>query len=558
MFEARMKLGELLLEKGFINEDQLQQALAEQKLQVGVPLGEILVDMGGITEDTLVEFLSKQFNYPCLINVAGLIEPESSMLAEEFCSEEFMMQHMVMPISRKGSVLKIAISDPLDLLLMDNLKVMTSYEIAPVIVGRRLLEKSIQAYFKKTGDVAEVASRIDATDVSLDRIMSEASEGQVVRIVNLIIMQAVSDGASDIHFEPKENKGVQVRYRLDGELQIVSAPPAELYVAVVSRIKILSQMDIAEKRLPQDGAIAMNIEGRDIDFRVSTIPTIYGEKVVIRILDKGQVPLDIDQLGMDEKALHDFKEALTRPYGMMLVTGPTGSGKTTTLYACLNEINHPNKNIVTMEDPVEYKLSGINQVSVRHDIGLDFAAGLRSFLRQDPDIIMLGEIRDKETAEMSTQAALTGHFVLSTLHTNDSIQSIDRLINMGVEPVLITSSLVLIAAQRLVRRLCPHCKEAFVPDEALCKKFGLTAGESIYKAVGCDHCGNLGYRGRVPIHETLLIDEGMRSLISKNEPTPVLRRYALDSGMVELRQSAIIKLRAGLTSIEEVLAVTMD
>lgn len=557
MFEAKMKLGELLLEQGLIMEDQLLKALDEQKMKGGkMPLGEILVDMGAITEDTLVELLSKQFNYPCIQNVEEYISPENSILAEEFCSQEFMLQHMVMPLSRKGNLLQIAIANPLDLLLIDNLKVMTSYEIAPVIVGKHLLEKSITAYFNKSNEVEALELGIESGEASLDSIMSEASEGQVVRIVNLLIIQAVADGASDIHFEPIEGGLVQVRYRIDGELMTVPAPPPELYIPTISRIKILARLDIAEKRLPQDGSIVMSIENRNIDFRVSSLPTIYGEKVVIRILDKGVVPLDLDQLGINKHSLEDFKVALSKPYGLILVTGPTGSGKTTTLYACLNYVNDICKNIITLEDPVEYKLSGINQVSVRAEIGLDFASGLRAFLRQDPDVIMLGEIRDSETAEMSAQAALTGHLVLSTLHTNNAIQSLDRLVNMGIERVMISSSLLLIVAQRLVRKLCVECKEEYQPDSSVCEHFGIDVGIKIFKPKGCVACNGNGYRGRIPLHETLLLDDGIRTLISKGEPTPVLRQYAREQGMIELREVGIDKVIEGLISLEEVLSAT--
>ncbi len=554
MFEAKMKLGELLLGEGLINEIQLEQALDEQNMS-GALLGETLVDMGAITEDTLVKFLSKQFNYPCIVKTDELIEPDSSVLGEEFFSQDFMLQNMVMPLSCKGNVLKLVIVNPLNLLLIDNLKVMTSHEISLVIVGKRLLEKSITAYFEKSDGVEALQSSVESNEVSLDRIMSEASEGQVVRIVNLLIIQAVAEGASDIHFEPLAKGMIRVRYRIDGELVLVSAPPRELYLAIVSRIKILAHLDIAEKRLSQDGAIVMNIENRNIDFRVSTVPTIYGEKVVIRILDRGTLPLELEGLDISDHALKDFKSALLKPYGLMLVTGPTGSGKTTTLYACLNYINDVNRNLVTLEDPVEYKLEGINQVNVRPEIGLNFAVGLRSFLRQDPDVIMLGEIRDRETAGMAIQAALTGHFVLSTLHTNNAIQSLDRLVNMGVEPILIASSLVLVVAQRLVRRLCNECKEEFVPDEGLRERLQIELGQTFYKPVGCDNCKQMGYRGRVPIHETLVLDDTLHTMISKGELTPVLKKYALEAGMIELRIAGLEKAKLGITSLEEILAV---
>ncbi|OED35671.1 hypothetical protein AB834_04505 [PVC group bacterium (ex Bugula neritina AB1)] len=556
MFESKMKLGELLIEKGLVSDFQLEKALDQQRLKYR-PLGDILVSMGVISEETLATFLSEQFNYPCIPDMKNLIEPDSTVFGETLFTENFMLQHLVMPLHRKGGELKVVIANPLDVILIDNLKAMTSYEIIPFIAGKSLLEKSIMAYFEKSKEVESLDTDIDVSDVSLDKIMAEASEGQVVRIVNLLIIQAVTDLASDIHFEPMANDMAQVRYRIDGELIKVPSPPSNLYLAIVSRIKILARLDISEKRLPQDGAIMMNIEHRNIDFRVSTIPTIYGEKVVIRILDKGTLPLDIDSLGLSERSIKSFKKALDYPYGLMLVTGPTGSGKTTTLYACLNYLRSNSKNLITLEDPVEYKLEGVNQVSVRHEIGLDFAMGLRAFLRQDPDVIMLGEIRDLETAMMSVQAALTGHFVLSTLHTNNAIQALDRLINMKIDPVLCVSSLVLIVAQRLIRKLCEKCKEEYLPSEQILERLEINNRTTFFKPVGCSSCNNRGYKGRLPLHETILLDDEFKSLVSKKESTVVLRRYLLDQGMVELREEGLEKAAKGLTSLEEVLSVTV-
>ncbi|MBU0744641.1 MAG: Flp pilus assembly complex ATPase component TadA, partial [Gammaproteobacteria bacterium] len=520
MFQPKMKIGEILLKEGLITQKQLEMALEAQK-QPGndLPLGELLVEMGFLTEETLVEFLGKQFNLPYINKNKELLIPEKDVVFENIISKEIIEQKRILPLSKKMNLLKVAMNDPMNLMLLDNLKLMTGYEIAPVIVGKTLLTEAINDFLqkRKVSDQIKKEEKTEET-TNLDKIMAEAAEGQVVRVVNLIIMQAVADGVSDIHLEPTD-AGLQLRYRLDGELTFVSPPPPNLYNAIVSRIKILSGLDISEKRLPQDGSITMKVEGRSIDMRVSTIPTIYGEKVCIRILDKGRIPLDINNIGIDDHSLADFKAALAKPYGLMLVTGPTGSGKTTTLYACLNYINDPSKNINTIEDPVEYKLAGINQIHVKPEIGLDFAAGLRSFLRQDPDVIMVGEIRDLETAEMCVRAALTGHFVLSTLHTNSAAQSLDRLINIGVEPILIISSMILIVAQRLVRKLCPDCKEQYTPSAEVLEQYGLKNTDVIYRVKGCDKCKNIGYKGRLPIHETLLIDDDIRDLIAKRSPS---------------------------------------
>jgi len=557
MFKGKMKLGDILIQEGLVTQAQIGEALERQKSNPAEPIGEILVEMGIINEDTLVEFLGKQFNLPYINKTKELLVPETEVILGEYISKENIEQYKVLPLSKKGNVLKVALIDPLNLVLLDNLKVMTGFDIEPVIVGKTLLSAAINNFLEKKDKTDNVKEEVRKEEsVNLDKTMAEAAEGQVVRIVNLIIMQAVSDGASDIHIEPNED-GLQLRYRIDGELSFVPPPPPALHNAIVSRIKILSKLDISEKRLPQDGAITMKIENRNIDMRVSSIPTIYGEKICIRILDKGKVPLDINNMGIDEHSLKNFKDALGKPYGLMLVTGPTGSGKTTTLYACLNHINEPSSNINTIEDPVEYKLKGVNQILVRSDIGLTFASGLRSFLRQDPDVIMVGEIRDAETAEMCVRAALTGHFVLSTLHTNNAVQAIDRLVNIGVEPILILSSLVLIVAQRLVRRLCPKCREAYVPTQVIKDSFGLKDTDIVYKPKGCEFCKNLGYKGRLPIHETLVIDEDIKNLIAQRSPSNVIEKKARENGMRNLRDSGVQRIKEGLTTIEEVIAATV-
>ena len=557
MFNPQMKLGDILRKEGLITDAQLKEALDQQQLQPDKPIGEILVELGFINEDTLVEFLGKQFNLPYVTKSKELLVPDTQIQNEELIPAEFMKQHQILPLSKNRNILKVALHNPLDLMLLDNLKFMTSCEIAPVIVGKELLSEAINAFVEKKTEQEDVdAEIVEEENINLDKIVAEAAEGQVVRIVNLIIMQAVSDGASDIHVEPIE-EGLALRYRIDGSLAYIAPPPANLYNAIVSRIKILARLDIAEKRLPQDGAITMKIEHRNIDMRVSTIPTIYGEKVCIRILDKGTLALDINTIGIDEHTLKDFKDTLDKPYGMMLLTGPTGSGKTTTLYSCLNYILDPKKNINTIEDPVEYKLEGINQIQVRPDIGLNFAAGLRSFLRQDPDVIMDGEIRDAETAEMCMRAALTGHFVLSTLHTNNAVQAIDRLVNIGIEPILILSSLLLIVAQRLVRKLCPECKESFKPSAEIVKQYALSASDMLYKSKGCDACKNLGYKGRVSIHETLVIDEDIKNMIANRTPSNIIEKKAREKGMITLRECGILKVKQGLTTLEEVISATL-
>lgn len=552
----RLQLGEALIKEGLITQEQLRIALADQQDSPQLFLGDILLGKGYIQEEVLVPFLGEQMGYASIVDFDQLVRSVDRLFLESsFFEEEYIRQNKLLPLEKDHVRLKVAMVDPLNLVLIDNLRASISLEIVPVIVGRTLVEKAIDYIFSDE-IVDEDQRNLSNEDYTLDRMVEEAKEGQVVRLVNLVIIQAVTDGASDIHLEPISAKEIQIRYRIDGQLVKVSSPPSHLFSAIVSRIKILSKLDISERRMPQDGSFAMEIDGRMIDIRVSCMPLIYGEKVVLRILDKGSVALDIEKIGLSSSHLTIFKKVLGFPYGMLLVTGPTGSGKTTSLYACLNYLNSPYKNLNTVEDPIEYKLSGINQVQTRPDIGLDFAMVLRSFLRQDPDIIMVGEIRDRETADICVRASLTGHFVLSTLHTNSASLTIDRLIDIGIDSAMIASSLVLIVAQRLLRKLCTHCREAYDPGDRIRSEYGLDL-EFIYRAVGCEHCRDLGYHGRHPIHELLSFDEEVRRQVSRNYSSSEFEEFLKSRQMKTLVSSGLELVASGVTSLEEVLSGTM-
>ncbi|OQX84035.1 MAG: hypothetical protein B6D53_01045 [Candidatus Omnitrophica bacterium 4484_49] len=567
---VREKVGEILIKEGLITEEDLERAMEYQQKNGG-KLGDVLIAMGLVTEKEIAAALGKQLGIPYVSISSGGLKPAEDQNLEQLIPEEIARKYLVLPISRTFNSLTIAVVDPLDFVTIDNIRKIAGCEVNPVITTKGELLQAIDEFYgprdvfreaiQKSYEVKDIVTstagieEIEEEVVSLDRLIAQAEEAPVVKLVDLIIRQAIEEGASDIHIEPMENR-LRLRYRIDGVLHEKPPPAPHLKLAIVSRIKILSKLDIAEKRLPQDGSFIMKFENRMIDFRVSTIPTIYGEKVVIRILDRSRLPLDLTQLGFEPAQLDLFREAIRKPYGLIFLTGPTGSGKTTTLYAALEEINSPEKNIITIEDPVEYRLEGVNQVQVKPQIGLTFANALRSFLRQDPDIILVGEVRDLETAEICVRAALTGHLVLSTLHTNDSASAITRLIDVGIEPYLLNPSLLMVAAQRLVRILCPNCKEAYEPTEDVVKYLKVKK-DLIFRAKGCEQCRYTGYKGRTAIYELIPVDDDVRTLITSRASAQEIKDLAEKKGYLSLWDSGIRKVEEGITSIEEVLRVTL-
>jgi type IV pilus assembly protein PilB len=559
------KLGELLVQEDLISPDQLETALAEQKV-AGGRLSYHLSKLGYLEESQLAEILSKQYGVPS-INLSDFdIDPDVIKLIPQ----EIVEKYRVIPISRADSSLIVAMVDPSNILAIDDIKFLTGYNIEAVVATEDSILVAIEKYYGGgDSNLEEVLSDFEEEDLELidtdDEInvkeLERASEdAPVVKLVNLILSDAIKKGASDIHVEPYE-RSFRVRYRIDGLLHKVMDPPRKLQNAIISRVKIMADLDIAERRLPQDGRIKLKTaKGKEMDFRVSSLPTIYGEKIVLRLLDKDSLQLDMTKLGFEEIPLQQFKEAIHKPFGMVLVTGPTGSGKTTTLYSALTELNTMTENISTAEDPVEYTLKGINQVQMHDAIGLNFAASLRSFLRQDPDIIMVGEIRDFETAEIAVKAALTGHMVLSTLHTNDAPSSVNRLLNMGIEPFLVTASVQLIAAQRLVRVICTNCKEQIEVSPQVLKDIQvpeeLAHSMKVYKGAGCMKCSKTGYRGRLAVFEVMPLAEEIKEFVLNGASTTEIKREAIRLGMKTMRQGAVTKLAQGITTIDEVVRVT--
>jgi type IV pilus assembly protein PilB len=562
------KLGQLLVKNKVVTEDQLAEAIELQRRDGG-RVGPNLVKLNYISEDALVEFLSKQYGVPSVNLADNNVDPS----LVKFIPHDVAQKYQIFPISKNGATLTIAMIDPSNVFAIDDVKFMTGYNVKPVVASESAIQQSIAEHYGQSADALQsvVNNMTDFNEESLDLIhdteeeedlgelQSATEEAPVVKLVNLILGEAITRGASDIHVEPYE-KEFRVRYRVDGVLYDIMQPPLKLKAALSSRIKIMAELDISERRLPQDGRIKLKIQDRGVDLRVSTLPTLFGEKIVMRILDKESLELDLTKLGFEEQALADFNEAIRSPFGMVLVTGPTGSGKTTSLYSALSTINTIDVNIMTAEDPVEYNLKGINQVHVRDDIGLSFAAALRSFLRQDPDIVMVGEIRDFETAEIAVKAALTGHLVLSTLHTNDAPSTISRLLNMGVEPFLVSASVVLILAQRLCRKICEHCKEEDSMPESALLDIGFSPDEAktikCYKGQGCSKCGDTGYKGRIALYEVMPVKDDLKELILKGGSASELKKTAVQLGMKTLRMSGLTKIKEGVTSIEEVLRVT--
>ena len=566
------RIGDLLVKEGVITAAQLTQALDHQKKNGG-RLGSCLVKLAFVSEEDVTTFLSRQYGVPS-INLSYFdLDPAIAKLIPE----DTARRYEVLPLSRVGSSLTIAMTDPTNVFAMDDIKFMTGFNIEPVVASEAAIAEALKKLYGAPGDSVknmmqelekaedgDLEMEAEEEQLDMEALENAADEAPVVKLVNVILTEIVRRGGSDIHMEPYE-KEYRVRYRIDGELQTIMNPPMKLRDAIISRIKIMSKLDISEKRLPQDGRIMlkMNMDGRkkQLDYRVSILPTLWGEKVCIRLLDKENLRLDMTKLGFEPESLEKFQEAVLKPYGMVLVTGPTGSGKTNTLYSSVALLNKPNTNIVTAEDPVEFQLAGVNQVQMRDNIGLNFAAALRSFLRQDPNIILVGEIRDFETAEIAIKAALTGHLVLSTLHTNDAPSTISRLMNMGIEPFLVATSVHLICAQRLIRRVCTNCKVEDPHSPEAMINLGFTPEEAqkfkIYKGAGCEICRGSGTKGRCGLYEVLKITDELRELILVGASSLEIRRKAIEQGMITLRRSGLRKVMDGIAPIEEVVKETV-
>jgi type IV pilus assembly protein PilB len=569
-----VRLGEILIKESLITQDQLDKALEFQRSNGG-KLGSCLTKMGYITDDDITGVLSRQYGVPSINLKYYEIDP----IVIKLIPQDTALRYQVIPLSRVGSVLTIAMTDPTNVFAMDDIKFMTGFNVEPVVASESAIGDAISRFYGGGSSNHEELSNLmkDLVDEDQERELTAeeqevdaaslekaAEQAPIIKLVNLILTDSVRRGASDIHVEPYENE-MRVRFRVDGILQTVMTPPLKLRDAMTSRMKIMAKLDIAEKRLPQDGRIMIKYRAdgkkKELDFRVSTVPTLYGEKIVMRLLDKENLRLDMTKLGFEPESLKKFERNILKPYGMVLVTGPTGSGKTNTLYSSVARLNQVDTNIMTAEDPVEFQLAGINQVQMKEQIGLNFAAALRAFLRQDPNIILVGEIRDFETAEIGVKAALTGHLVLSTLHTNDAPSTISRLMNMGIEPFLVATSVNLICAQRLVRRICANCKEELeIPQEALLDA-GYTPEEvkttKIYHGKGCSTCGKRGYKGRTGLYEVMEINDELRELILVGASALELKKKAIEQGMITLRRSGLIKTALGQTTLEEVLRETV-
>jgi type IV pilus assembly protein PilB len=568
-----VRLGELLTKASLITQDQLKEALKLQK-ETGGKLGETLIKLGFVSEEDITECLSQQFGVPSISLVH--FEIDSSVI--KLIPADVARKYNILPVNKTGATITIAMADPTNVFAMDDIKFMTGYNVEPVVASELGIKSAIDNYYGTTSSLelkkvmedlqqsesADLEVLEEEEDLDMAALADSAEEAPVVKLVNLILTDAIKRGASDIHIEPYE-KEFRVRFRIDGTLYEIMNPPLKLKDAITSRMKILAKLDISEKRLPQDGRIKLkmklNDKNKELDFRVSVLPTLFGEKIVMRLLDKDNLRLDMTKLGFEPESLVRFEEAIFKPWGMVLVTGPTGSGKTNTLYSALSKVNSPEVNIMTAEDPVEFNLPGINQVQMKESIGLNFAATLRSFLRQDPNIILVGEIRDFETAEIAIKAALTGHLVLSTLHTNDAPSTINRLMNMGIEPFLVATSVQLIAAQRLVRRVCANCKEAVEMSPQALMNIGFKKEEvgtfTVYKGRGCDKCNSTGYKGRVGLIEVMGIDDTIRELILSGGTAIDIKKRAAENGMISLRRSGLIKIKDGVTTIEEVVRETI-
>ena len=563
------RLGDLLMKEGLITKDQLEKALQEQKAN-GTRLGYNLVKLGFIQETEITKMLARQFRMPAVDLSRFEVDPK----IVKMIPADIALKHLVLPLKKEGRTLTVAMADPTNLGVIDDLKFVTRYDIFPVIAGEYTLRMAIEKYYEQVDAqldslLKEMGEESESEELELVQEQEEAEQAgaamaddaPVVKLINAILTDAVKRGASDIHVEPFEHE-IRVRYRIDGALSEVMKPPIKLKAALTSRIKIMAALNIAERRVPQDGRIRLKMGKRVIDFRVSTLPVLFGEKIVMRILDKGNLTLDLSKFGFEPKAEADLMKAILNPYGMVLVTGPTGSGKTTTLYSALSRVNTIEVNIMTAEDPVEYNLMGINQVAVRNEIGMTFAAALKAFLRQDPNIIMVGEIRDIETGSIAIKAALTGHLVLSTLHTNDAPSTITRMIDMGIEPFNVSSAVNLIVAQRLVRRICKDCKAETKYSLDELKVLGTTEkeweGVTFYKGKGCETCAGSGYKGRAGLYEVMAFSQELRRMILRGASTNELQQQAVKDGMLTLRMDGIVKIKKGVTTLEEVVKETAE
>ncbi|MBY9077579.1 Flp pilus assembly complex ATPase component TadA [Paenibacillus sp. HN-1] len=549
---VKKRLGDLLVENGIISQEQLQEALVEQR-KTKRKLGDLLISQGYITEQQLIEVLEFQLGIPHVSLFKYQIDPAITQIIPESLAKRYQ----VLPFLKEGGKLMVAMADPLDYFAIEDLRMSTGFRIEPAISTRDELQRAIARHYGMRDSMNQMLVELP-TQEEIEETEITDEDSPIVRLVNQMIQQAVQLRASDIHVDPGENN-LAIRYRIDGTLRTERLIPKQMQGFITARLKIMARLNIAERRLPQDGRIKMQFDYRMVDIRVSSLPTMHGEKIVLRLLDLSTGVKSVDTLGFSENNAAAFKEMIGRPYGILLITGPTGSGKTTTLYSALNHLNEESVNIITVEDPVEYQLEGINQVHVNPAIGLTFAAGLRSILRQDPNIVMVGEIRDTETAEIAVRASLTGHLVLSTLHTNDAVSSITRLRDMGVEPYLIASSLIGVVAQRLVRKICTDCRETYTPstqESIMLERYGLRT-EVLHRGRGCGSCNSTGYRGRFAIHEVLKIDDRLRQMVADSASVEELRTAARERGLVQLMEDGLLKVSQGLTTLQEVLRETV-
>ncbi|MDQ6648542.1 MAG: Flp pilus assembly complex ATPase component TadA [Actinomycetota bacterium] len=552
------QLGEILREDGLVSEEQLASAVAEQQ-RVGRSLGRVLVDLGVLTEGQLVAALASQIG----LRYVDLTEYPVDGSAVASVPSSVCRRHNALPIGYEDGRLVVAMADPGNVLTIDDLRSLTGMEVQPVVATKSDLASAINRFHRADSDLDELTMSLDNNDEEDDlaKVREVVDDAPIVKFVNLLITQAIQDRASDIHIEPAE-RDLRVRFRIDGVLHEVMRSPKSIQAGVTSRLKIMAEINIAERRIPQDGRLSVNANGKKIDLRVATLPTVWGEKVVMRILDNSTAMLTLADLGFSEQNYVNYSESFTKPYGMILVTGPTGSGKSTTLYATLNIVSTAEKNVITVEDPVEYRLAGINQVQTNVKAGLTFASALRSILRSDPDVVLIGEIRDHETAQIAIEASLTGHLVLSTLHTNDSPSAISRLIEMGIEPFLVGSALDCVLAQRLARRLCSKCKESYTPTEEALRhaRYPWTSAEplpTLFRPVGCSACSKTGYKGRLALHEVMPVTEDIERLAVERSSAEMIGRLAREQGMVTLRMDGMAKVGLGVTALEEILRVVV-
>ncbi len=560
---SNLRLGEILINQGVINSEQLKKALEAQKIDSKKKIGEILVSQGVISQKQLNQALQHIYE-------TEFVELEDVILDPEIVSlipKRIALRYKLIPLNKENNSLTVAMANPLDVNAIDYIKEYTKMDIQPKFANENEIINALSNYYEAGYQFDDLLERVDVAavseftdEVNISTLEAISQEAPIIQLVNMIIVEAIKERASDIHLEPNK-RGLLVRYRIDGILHDIRMLPIRVKPAVISRVKILSNMDIAERRLPQDGRFQLRFGAREVDLRVSSIPTVYDEKIVMRLLDKSQGVIALDNIGFTEAQLQEFRQMISRPYGIILITGPTGSGKSTTLYAALNEVDSMEKNVITVEDPVEYKLERINQINVRPKINLTFANALRSILRQDPDIIMIGEMRDSETAHIAVQSALTGHLVFSALHTNDAVSSLTRLIDMGVEPFLISSSVIEVMAQRLVRKICPRCIEEFTPEEAVFRNLKLNIplpeNTKLYRGKGCDYCKNTGYYGRIAIFEMISINDELRSMILKRTSSNEIKEVAIRYGMKTLLDIGITKALEGITTIDEVFRVAV-